>query len=684
MPEKEILLKRISEKYKYGSVYRRLHLQSLSSVLFIVNMAVSAFSQSNVWPFIFQTPENPPAANDSSLLKFSNDFDFYEVFTNRSVIVSKKVEQKYVLDQLFDYTITDHDYNTRNHIMDLSGKILWTSFPFPVDSFGLDWTPIISYSSRFSGSAFYSMADVGPVLKTSFYGLPVNVRMGLSGYGWNDKLNKGITGTPIADYQSDPGYYGGLSIGDMSRKIGNIPLYINVKSIGKVIQGNGLGVVMGSALLKQGLGSSDSLFLFVGDSLYNGKEIYLRNSMGNGVYADSPWRIRHSLAVSGGFKAAERFGLLPAFIYSFNLNSVDYPSDTNSLDNVKNTYNTVTAQIQTAQWMFIHYNGGLELSWLNQDRLFKKHPTGTLDDEEIKARLFDYHGDLASTDHDLTIDLPRNIALEYRLKASKDSKQYDLLLNTSKEDMANLDESDYIRIDHHAGVVFDSLSGLSLQPYLEYSKSYLYYIRAANSGNSKSRSEYRLGLDASFVRGKFWVDEKLFAEAEKTDYKFKDAQLDPPPYSRRFSSTLTLNWDLGKFSLNGSWVQIYHDDGAWYDKEYLDFNAVTGDGYYAIERKSNDYTIQFYLTIPFENLNVIAGSSLSDIFQRTYSYESDEFITEDLGRGYIIEPSLKFQYFTGAFNAQGRIGRIINTLDSGKYNLRRNWDIALSLRLEFK
>ena len=153
------------------------------------------------------------------------------------------------------------------------------------------------------------MVDVGPVLKTNFKGIPVETRAGIAAYGWNDNIRGGLLGTDWEGYDSDPGYFCGVSLGDPSRPVGNLPLFISFQGIGKQIRNNGLGLIMGSALYKNTLPSGDSIFIYAGDSLLNGKDVYLRTNLGSGVYQSSPWRIRHSLTASGGLRAAPRFGL---------------------------------------------------------------------------------------------------------------------------------------------------------------------------------------------------------------------------------------------------------------------------------------------------------------------------------------------------------------------------------------
>ncbi|NLG17108.1 MAG: hypothetical protein GX556_07245 [Fibrobacter sp.] len=632
-------------------------------------------------------PEGVPAESDSSSLTISDRFSLYEVLTNRNTINWRRVDDRYLLYQTSDFQFTYFDSETKNQSYDFSGNLLLPGYPFNADSFGIEWSPVISYNKRPTGSAFHSMADFGPVLKSRFKGVPFQARAGIAGYGWNDNIHNGLFGTEFKDFDGDPGYYGGIRIGDFSSGIGGLPLHVNMQADGKYINNNGLGLLMGSALYRHALASGDSIFLFAGDSLLNGKDIYLRSNVGSGLYESSPWRIRHSLTASAGFKVAPRLGFEPAFFYSYGRSTVEYPKDSASLNNVKNSEHSLNLQMSSLGRYFFDYTGGIEFIWGNQDKLYKIVPSGPLlDTTEIPSQFYDYRCDEAATDHALRLNFPENISVDYEFHAVRESRKYPVLHLINGDSTANQDESDYVRLMHRAAINADSLSFFSVSLWGDYSKTYLYYYRRPNSGNSKQRDEYRIGVDASLIWEKIRIDERLFAESEVTEFKFKEVHLnDPPPYSRKFSSRLSGEWSITeRLQLQISWYQVYYDNGWWYGREYFDTTSTQRANYYAINMKSNDCSINAALNVQLENLNFSFGTSVSDIFQRFYDEPSRSYQIKDYGKGYIFEPYLDFKYPFGFITAQGKIKRIINTLDTRRYVLKRNWDITLNAIAEFR
>ena len=408
-------------------------------------------------------PEAVPAESDSSSLTISDRFSLYEVLTNRNTINWRRVEDKYLLSQTSDFQFTYFDSETKNQSYDFSGNLFLPGYPFNADSFGIEWSPVFSYNKRSTGSAFHSMADLGPVLKSRFMGVPFQARAGIAGYGWNDNVQNGLFGTALKDYNGDPGYYGGIRIGDFSSGIGGLPLHVNLQADGKYINNNGLGLLMGSALYRHAIASGDSVFLYAGDSLLSGKDIYLRSNIGSGLYENSPWRIRHSLTASAGFKAAPRLGFEPALFYSYGRSTVEYPNDSASLNNVKNSEHTLNFQISSMGHYFFDYTGGMEFIWGNQDKLYKIVPSGPLlDTTEIPSQFYDYRCDEAATDHALRLNFPENISVDYEFHAVRESRKYPVLHLINGDSTANQDESDYVRLMHRAAINADSLSFFSV------------------------------------------------------------------------------------------------------------------------------------------------------------------------------------------------------------------------------
>ncbi|MDO5576992.1 MAG: hypothetical protein Q4F84_07920, partial [Fibrobacter sp.] len=93
--------------------------------------------------------------------------------------------------------------------------------------------------------------------------------------------------------------------------------------------------------------------------------------------------------------------------------------------------------------------------------------------------------------------------------------------------------------------------------------------------------------------------------------------------------------------------------------------------------------IQAGIEMDFEKISFSADCSMRDIYYRNYDYKSDSYVVEDLGNGYIIEPSVKISHFSDKLKFQMSVGRRINTQDDFKWSLKKNWDIALAVESRF-
>jgi hypothetical protein len=637
---------------------RRNHIQLICLIFFLQNL----WAQSNQWPEMFIAPDSTQSEPDTFHLNISNDFSYYKELRNNFYLDYLKSRENTVLRQMCEHSLLLYDDNTYQQYIDLTGSVEWGKFSFLDSDLGFDYEPKISYKRRLEGSILRSNIYSGPYLRVRPFQIPLKIEAGVTAAS-DDRLPGGLSSQPLKSYHANAGVYGGCEIGDTLRTISSLPLFVNLKLFGKTIEGAGSGLAMGSVLFQHQLQTGDSLYIYGADTLLNGKDIEF-------LYEETPWRINHSLQGAAGLKAKERrLGIIPAAFYSYQLRTTEYPSSENLID-IKKSSHTVNMQLATTGRYFFDYQGGLELTWDFEDHYFRAKSEVS---DDLK-RYNDHRSDLAFSDHLLKIKLPRNIAVEYALNAFKDSRKY--------SDTLNENETDYIRTRHHWGLKIDSIAGICSEIYGEYAKTYLYYFRKRNSHSSKIVEDYRAGLNFSFFRKRFRIDEKIYIDAEVTDYKFKYSS-NLPPYSRRISSTLNASWLMHKnVELATSWIQKYNDRGHWYGSDYFDSTEAEFISFYAIDSKTDDYAVLLYTRLNFENWSANAGVTFRDIIQRNYDSRTDSYL-KDNRKGYTIEPTLKFAFELGFLNIEGKIGHIIFSRNNYLKQTGNRWDLFLKTDVAF-
>lgn len=638
----------------------KIHIQIICLIFCIQHL----FAQSNQWPAMFIAPDSSQVQEDSSRFNVSNDFSYfsnYKQLSNDFHLDYTKSSENITFSQMYGHSLQLYSDSISNQYIDLTGNVQWGNLHFLNSDLGFTYEPKISYKRRKEESTLRSNIYAGPFIRIRPFKIPVKIQTGVSAAS-NDKLPGGISSKPLSSYHGDPGVYGGCEIGDSTKGIAGLPLFVNMKLFGKTIEGEGSGLIMGNLLFQHQILTGDSFYVYGADTLFNGKDIEF-------LYEDAPWRINHSFQGAAGLKVKERrLGIVPAVFYSYRLSTTEYPSSDNLID-IKKSSHTVNAQLTTTDRYFFDYQGGLELTWDYEDRYFRDRSHEKNNNKDFH----DHWSDLASSDHLLRINLPANIAVEYELHAFKDSKKYIDTLNDK--------ESDCIRTRHHWGIRVDSIANaICSEIYGEYAKTYMYYFRKTNSKESRIDEDFRVGLNASFSRNRLRLEEKTYVNAGLTDYKFKSSSK-LPPYTRRVSSTLNTSWVLTKnVELSSSLIHMYDDCGDWYGKDYFDSTEADFRSYYAINSKTSDYAVLFYTKLLFKSWTINAGASYRDIVQRNYNIKTDSYLKKEYA---MIEPTLKFNLQLGFLSAQGKIGHIIYSRNSDPAMADNKWDLLFKINATF-
>ncbi len=658
--------------------------------------AYKAFAQSEYWCNEFYVPQEESVClpEDSMGLELSSAVSLYQTFKTRNRLDWERYFSWGFVEQTAEYQFQQFNPQSRIQSVNLSGNIIRKNLLIEGLDAGFDWAPVFSFSKRQTGT-MQSSIDIGPAISHSFLSIPYSLRGGLYGYAWNNTAGTLWEG----GYQADPGLYINGRIGDPQKRVDPLPLYLYVDATGRSIRRNNIGLLSASALYADELmlfGGGDSIFVHAGDSITNGKEIYLGDSTGISLLSNTSWRINHSFSASAGIKTIERLGTRSRLYYRYYLNSVSYPSESRTLNDIRTTFHALGVGINTKEDFNLIYSGGIEFVWKFEDWLYRRHfskeeVATDINRDSLIVNLSDLFSDIARTDHTITVRLPPALTLKYSLYAFKDSKKYPFsYIDPASFDKIrkNQNENDRVRINHKAAARFgrDSLKFTEL--YGSYGILYHYYFRTQRQAESRQTKEYRIGLDAGISMEKFEVREHIYGDAEVSDYYFKkigDARVKPPPYSRDITSTLSCKLKLVKdrFNVLGRWIEMYHDEGLWYGTEYMPDSIGLSMQYYAVERKLTQYWLDFAAEYMNRTIKITAGSMFRDVFQRRFDRECSCYKGSETDFGYGIEPYLMSEWMTDAVLIKVKLKRIINTADKQKWNLESNWDISLSLQIVF-
>jgi len=649
-------------------------------------------AQSNEWPSLLSVPEKADTAVDSIRLHLSSDAKVFENTekTNSRLdwtpeFYSWQLQQRCIFASTYD-----RPYGATNQLYDFSGSVMRDSVFLKNGSLGLEWTPVSYLNLRDSGGGFQTTGDFGPVMWWNVRDIPIRIRGGISGSGWNNNLPPHLIDSRLVDFHGDAGMYGAFSAGNPTVKVFGRPVYVTTEAFVRSVSKVGIAVINGSALFAHELGSGDSLFAYYGDSLSNGKERYWGSTGGQQQYINSPWRIARSLHASGGIKFKERRYLHPAIVYSYAENSVAYPTLSGMPSDVRTRLQSLNLLAGFKGKMPVVYKGGIRIWWGTEEWLFKNDLSSvadtfhlgnsrkdTLTEDSLTIKLNDHRIYRAATDHSIGLPLPHGMLLEYKLGIFRDSKTYTF----GYSDIRKNDDDDAITLNHHLNFKFPQFHGLDAEMFGEYSVYTLNYLKKERSTANYNEDGYLMGLNLTYKPSeRFILSERVTADAELFDYFYKKSHLnDPPPYKRRFSSLCKGAWKISDvWELNGRWDENYYDNGVWNGHEYFDSTRPDslGTDYYAINNKTTGYSVELGLAMARKKFRIESGCRLEDVYARYYS--NNTYLTNNGGKGYIVEPFTEFLFKYNWLSLKGRIARIINTLAPDKGVFRKNWDIHLA------
>ncbi len=584
-------------------------------------------------------------------------------------------------------------YETQYQNLDLSGQYLRSRLAGREMALGLEWTPWLNLMQRANATGwFQGVVDLGPVWRAEPAGIPVLLRGGFSARGWNDQVPESVFDTPYDGFRASPGFYGGMSAGRGNRVVPQLPLYLSASAFGRYIEDAGFATAIGGALYTGGIPSGDSLFVYVADSLSDGRESYLSETSGGRTAAIStPWRIRNVLRVSAGLKGAVRLHVVPAVVYTYQNSALEYPEDPpGHLGDQRMSLHRVGLIAVTDTLLFFRYRGGLTLDFTGSDAAERANSYLVGDSAvRVPQASDDYDGGASTMEHVVAVPFRYGGRLEYRYFISRHSTTY---RNEAVPAIPeNFDDHDRQRQEQDVQVVL--LDGERWQAGMSggFTKDVLNYVTPERSGRNRTDRQYSLSATAAYRRNeRLLISESLRAEANSAEFEFPQVHQGPeetPKYSRRFVSVLSASLLLGEhWWVKGKWNQTYWDDGRWYAREYLEEQIALGTvervDYYAVERKSTEYRVELQLGwTPRKNLLLETGAALQDIYQREFS--GSRYEVRHYGNGYVLEPYLRADWLLrDRFRLHAYVKRYVDTFDEDLWSLYDNWDIRLYLGVD--
>jgi hypothetical protein len=652
-----------------------------------------AAGQVNAWPQFLVVPAQPAAA-DSNRTVYGSDQNLYiHTFKSRDSVSIQSNTALYGVNQSVDYELkNDSWFDTKDQFYDLSGSVVRKELPLGLSA-GLEWTPVLILNKRTLSQGLLGSIEAGPVASAAPLGIPVELHGGGTARGWNDSLDA-VSVNDFGLLSRDKGFYAGGDVGSLVKPLPLLPLIVDVRGYGRSMETSKLISGTAFALLYAGFPSGDSCFAMYADSLTNGKDAFLGQAQGKPHFIDDPEKTERSYQISAGIRGRPRFWLVPGAVYSYNEHYLSYRD---VWGDKRNTDNSINLVLGTDSVFPVSYAGGIKIDWERED----KHSRSSVDQGNSVAlspelQLMNLEGKLASLDdyqayriemiNTVSKYFRNGIGAEYTSDISRYSKDYPVYY-VSNGDTIRPDppqDNDLIVNRQKFTLVPIPSAWGKASLFVEYSNNYRNYIKKEMSGNNEIDQLYRVGGNGNFIIAqRCTVSEAMSSDVKTTGYVFPETKRgSPPPYSRKWSSLLFLDWAVTPWlGLKTEWNEIYCDFGTWNAREYLDTTTLKSaeavanyHDYYAIVDKSWEHEIKLTLAaVPFRDCRVTAGCCYQYIDSRQFNVASGSYDPIFGAAGTRVMPFASITYQLGAqaqFNAS-----FARTFDI----LNKFWDIHVSL-----
>ncbi|MDR2728534.1 MAG: hypothetical protein LBB56_05320 [Chitinispirillales bacterium] len=658
----------------------KLRYVSLIIFAYAVFAAPQEMPQELTWPR--ETEER-----DSSALQFSSDqFMFDKSFTSTNNLLYRTNAGPIYVEQGAWYELHNDKLSNTRHYLNASGSFNRELTTHSWITPGLDWTPVTQYSTNKNSNNALTTIDIGPTLGLNLNGVPLNLRAGMLGRR-ADSLS---SWKKIDNSRSNVGAYGSFKAGSEEELLPFAPVYFYANGTGRQIENSAMASLTGSALGALRIGEQDSVFIYGGTSLFNGREGYLEESADSRamLFANTPWRIEQNVAFSAGFKAAQRHIFNPSTFYRFTENKLKFPDDSRKRDE-RTVSQILGGALFTDTTAPIYYSGSLSFEWQDHDKLFGKEfsTTATQDNiDSLEVKLWDYAAFNPATAHLFTVRLPRSLKLKYGITLNRFLTEYPNFYVKEKDTVTNKDDSDRRTQQQKLTLEFNNDSSLKAEIYGELIDYTLVFLKRARSGANRTDKTQRVGFLVEWSpANELLVSEAVTAEAKKGDFHFPAFHQDVhqrPRFSRALSSASAALWQFTSYTgLKGEWSIKYSDYGFWYGRAYME-DALTENkdvktDFYAITSKSIYYTIDIAVQLRLSQNMWEIGNVFTDARDRNFSGGS---YVKTSYSGYTAKPY---------FNALAQLGENVNLAAMLSHTFVKDpntsgyWDLRLQMEGRF-
>ncbi|MFW6220862.1 MAG: hypothetical protein ACOC4C_00210 [Fibrobacterota bacterium] len=655
-------------------------------ILYWLLVAIRVYGQGIQWPEALVIGELSCLELNPHQLEVMTEQTLYsKTFTSQNELSLFRQTDLYTLAQQFTYSVErDGWLGSTNHFADMRGRALLKQNKY-IDKIGIEWMPLSSYYSQQDGNVFQTLIDIGPVVQLSPFDIPIVIHGGLSAIAWNKqfpKLKQLITN----ELNDTLGIYGGFDIGKTRSRLGELPLYFNGSFQGRAVEGAREIRANAGLLFATRIHSGDSLFAFFGDTVSDGNDAFLSQGIDQwGGYINSPRTLEHSLQFTGGVKGVERNGIKPAFHYSFNQYSLQYPTDKDLLNDVRNRMHRVALGLQSSEILDIDYRGNIFFCWEEDDKLFNLESIDDRSEQIVNIRDYDVFS--TEMNHSLSKTWANNLGFDYSLHLSRYLRQYPLTYTSGSDTLESNDDYDEVVKKHDLSISVLPFEKVHVDLIGGYAVNYLFLLKAEQSDRSYIDRRYEVGLRAEFkLSESFIVEEELMASTDQKEFKFKLNRGRFPEYSRTMFSDLKAKWNISdSWSLQCQWVRSDWDNGYWDAAEYRDtiIDTLARDDYYAIQYKSTDQTVIVTADCLInEYFKIRGGCEFRDVYFR--EFRNGEYIINDLGAGYFAGPFIRFNiivpqpvYLGKSVTLTGHIRRSIDNIADDF------WDVSFTFETVF-
>ena len=627
-------------------------------LLAIIILAVTAYAQQLPDELIFhrQTEEHEYDDDDGepAAVHVSVNQTFFDgALTSINDIIYAAEFGNVSVEQGMLYELRRDRLKNMRHFSNMSGGLKYQLENYRRLTPGLDWTPIMQYSSDRGGRNALNTVDFGPTLGIDAYGVPVNLRAGISGR----RVDSFDTDD---ESRSSTGTYGAFNIGSWDEVSPLAPVYFYGNAIGRQIESSSMTFLSSAARGALQFGERDSLFVYGYVSLFNGREGYLESTADNRValFTETPWRLERDVSAIAGYKGAPKSIVMPSLYYSVSENTLSFLNDTRRLRDEKTLRQILCGAISTDSAAGLYYSGAISFEWRDHDKLFGKKIATVSTPENIDSleiNLWSYSAFEPRTTHSLALKLPLSLRLKYDFSLTRSLTEYPNYYISGRDSITNKDDSDRRTRQQRLALEYKNDSTFRAEFFGEFIDYDLIFLKQAKSGSNRTDNTQRVGLILEWApMNELLITEIISAEAKRGNFHFPafhQRALQRPRYSRAVNSSLAAIWQAASLiGFTGQWNIKFSDYGFWYGREYMEEalaqDSNTRTDYYAITSKSVYYTIDAAVRWTPRDIIVETGSAITSANDR--HYESGNYIKANAD-GYTVKPYISTMFRMGGW-----------------------------------